>query len=131
MPRHLTRSTYHDIVVCIPGQLLLDDHVGGDERGEQGADRVARVQKALDGVGLVHGADPGAHAGVQKAVAEAANDVDDDKDRVGWVQGQDNIGDDVADGRHDGDTSLAELDVNSGIGEGGDGVASEGRQEDE
>jgi hypothetical protein len=26
---------------------------------------------------------------------------------------------------------LAELDVNSGIGEGGDGVASEGRQEDE
>lgn len=89
------------------------------------------MQEALDGVGLVHGADPGAEAGVGQAVAEAADGVGDDEDGVGWVGGEDGVGDDVAEGGHDGDAAAAEGDVDAGIGEGGGGVADEGGEEDE
>lgn len=43
----------------------------------------------------------------------------------------DGEGDDVADGRRDGDTALAEAEVDAGVGESGNRVAREGREEDE
>lgn len=89
------------------------------------------MQEPLDGIGLVHDADPSTEAGVREAVAEAANHVDDDENGPGRVDGQDDVGDDVAQRRHDCDTALAEFHVDAGVCKGSDGVASEGGQEDE
>lgn len=47
------------------------------------------------------------------------------------MSGQGGKGDDVAYRAHNGNSALAESDVDTGIGECGDGVAREGGEEDE
>lgn len=47
------------------------------------------------------------------------------------MDGEDDVGDHVAGGRHDGDAALAERHMDAGVSEGGDGVAGEGGEEDE
>jgi hypothetical protein len=89
------------------------------------------MHEPLDGIRLVHDPDPGTETRIRQAVAEAAKDIDNDEHGPGRVDGQDNVGDDVADGRHDSDTALAEFHVDAGIGDSGDGVAGEGGEEDE
>jgi hypothetical protein len=47
------------------------------------------------------------------------------------VDGQDNVRNEVACGRHDSDSALAELDMHGTVEESGESVAGEWRQEDE
>jgi hypothetical protein len=89
------------------------------------------MHDTLDSVGLVHGPDPGAEAGVIQAVAESREGVGDDKDGEGRMGGENGVCDDVAYRGHDGDAALAETAVDAGVGEGGKGVACEWGQEDE
>lgn len=89
------------------------------------------MHEALDGVGLVHVTNPRTEARVAQSVTEAADHVADDQDGVWRVSGQDGKGDDVAYRAHNGNSALAEPDVDAGIGHCGDGVACEGGEEDE
>lgn len=89
------------------------------------------MQKPKHLVRVRHVADPGVPGRVQKAVPEACEGEDDDKNWVRWVYGKDYIGDQMAAGSEDGDSSLAKLHVDCIIQDGGQGVANEGRQEDE
>ena len=122
---------YHEVVKVVPRQLGLDDHRCGNERREQRADRVARMHYALDGICVVHRADPRAEAGVGKAVPEAGDGISDDEDWKWWMRGEHSVGDDVADGRHNRNSPLAEFTVDHGIGAGSDRVASKRGQKDE
>lgn len=121
---------HHDVVVSIPWELGRINHGCSNERRKESAQGVARVQETLNRVGLVHLANPRTEARISQAVAEAAQHIADDKDGVRGVQCQGNKSADVTDGGHDCHTSLAKLDVNPGIGEGSDGVAGKGREED-
>lgn len=78
--------SHHQVVVVIPRQLRLDDHGRRDERRDEGADRVKRMQEALYGVCLVHDANPGAKAGVCQAVAKPTDRVGYDEHGVGRVE---------------------------------------------
>ena len=86
------------------------------------------MHASLDGVGIVHDADPGAEGGVCEAVAEAGEGVDDDEGWEGWVGGQDGVGGYVAEGSGDGDAALTELCMDAGVGKGSGRVACERRQ---
>lgn len=89
------------------------------------------MQKALNRVRPVHGTDPRAEARVRQAVAKAANGIAHHEGGIRRVRSQGSKGNEVAYGRHDGHAALAEPDMNAGIGEGGDGVADKGGEEDE
>jgi hypothetical protein len=47
------------------------------------------------------------------------------------MHGEDDVGDEMAEGGDDGDAALAEIDVHLVVDGGGDGVAGEGGEEDE
>lgn len=89
------------------------------------------MQEPLDRVGLVHDTDPGTEARIRETVSETAKHVDHDEHGEGRMLGQNDVGNEVAEGGHDGDAALAEDGVDSGIGEGSDGVADKGGEEDE
>jgi hypothetical protein len=89
------------------------------------------VHEPLDRIGLVHDADPRAEARVNEPVAESADEIADDEDRVGRVHSQGDVGDEVTERRDQGDAAAAEGMMEAGVGEGRDGVAGERREENE
>ena len=90
------RIAYHDVVVGVPWQLSLNDKGGSNQRRKQATQRVHGVHDALDGVGLVHSANPGAEGGIGQTVTETAKGVADDEHGVRRVSAQDGVGDNVA-----------------------------------
>lgn len=75
----LGERTHHKVIKRVPWQLRVDDHARRDERGEKRAQRVARVQTPLHGIGVIHDPDPSAEARVRQPVAEAGDAIDDDQ----------------------------------------------------
>ena len=124
-------SSYHDVVVVVPWQSCCDNHRSRNEGCKKRTERVHGMHEPLDRVGLVHDAHPSAEASVGQAVAESADDVEDDEDGPWRMECESDEGDDVADGCHDGHTALSELDMDLSICEGCHGVANERGEEDE
>lgn len=89
------------------------------------------MHKPLNRIRLIHRAHPGTKARIRQPIAEAGDHVDDDKGGPRWMYSQDDVGDYMTGGGHDGDAALAEAHVDAGVCEGGDGVAGEGGKEDE
>ena len=123
--------TYHDIIPVIPRPMRLRDHRSRDERSDRSAEAVESVQDAEDLVGVGHGADPRVPGRVLDAVAEAGEDKHDDEHGVWRVVGDDDVGEEVADGTEDGDAALAEFHVDGVVEQRGQVVADERGEEDQ
>jgi hypothetical protein len=78
--------------------MALGDHRGRNERRKHSAHTVESVQEAEYLVGIGHVADPGIPGCVCEPVAEPGDREDDDEDGVRRVHGNDDVGDEVADG---------------------------------
>lgn len=88
------------------------------------------MHKTLDSVGLIHDTYPGTEACIREAVAETADDINDDKEGPRWVERKGHVGGDMADRCHDGDSSLAIFHVDRSVSDGGDRIAGKRCQED-
>lgn len=100
--------SHHDIIVGIPRQASLDHHGSGNQRREQCSKRVARVQKALNRIRLIHGTYPCAETCVCQAISKAADGIAYNKSWIWRVRGKDSKSYEMANGRHDGHAPLAE-----------------------
>lgn len=78
------------------------------------------MQKPLNRIRLIHCANPCAETCVCQAIAKAANGITHNKSRIRRVRGEDSKSYEMAYGRHDGHASLAELNMDSGIGKSSD-----------
>lgn len=87
------------------------------------------MQKALNGICFIHATDPCAKARIRQPVSKATDGIGHHKSRIGRVRCENSIGDDVAEGSHDGDTATAKGYVDTGIGECCEGVACERGEE--
>lgn len=121
----------HDVVEVVPLEVRLGDHGRGDERGHDTAGAVEGMHHTQALVCIGHITDPGVPGGVTQPVAKASQHVHDHKDGVRRVHAGDNVGDDMEGGGEDRDAPLAVLLVDHVVEEGREGVADEGRQEDE
>lgn len=99
---------HHDIIVGIPRQARLDDHGSGNQRRKQCSKRVARVQKPLNRIRFIHGTNPCAETCVCQAISKAADGIAHNKSWIRRVSGEDGKRYEMAYGRHDGHTPLAE-----------------------
>lgn len=89
------------------------------------------MQDTLNGVRLVHGAEPRAKACVRETITEAAYRIRHNERRVRWVRCENSVRHDVTQRRHDADAAPAQGDVDARIGKCRERVAYKGREEDE
>jgi hypothetical protein len=125
------RGIYHNIVKLVPHQAGLGNHRRCNQRAHRRAQRIARLQKTRDLIRALHVPQPRTPRSVDETVAETDEDEHDDEDGEGGMHGEDDVGDEMAEGGDDGDAALAEIDVHLVVDGGGDGVAGEGGEEDE
>ena len=81
------------------------------------------MQKPQYLIRVRHVAHPGVPRRVREPITEARDHEDDDEHGVGRVNGDDDVGDQVADGGKDADAALSEFQVNCVVHEGAGGVA--------
>lgn len=124
-------GTHHNIIKTPPPQTPLRNHRRSNQRRQHGSKSIKRMQKPQHLIWIRHIANPRIPRRVREAIAEAREHEDDDEHGVRRVHGDDDVGDEVAGGRDDGDAALAEAQVDGVVEEGGGGVADERGEEDE
>lgn len=89
------------------------------------------MQETQDLIRIRHIANPRIPCCVCKSITKAGKSKDDDEHGVRWMDGDDNVGDEVTKGRDDGDTLLSVFKVDGVIQEGGSCIADQRGEEDE
>ena len=111
--------------------MSIHNHTRRNQRRSQRTKRITRVQQPLNRIRLIHRPHPRTETRIRQPVTKSAERIESHENRVRRVRRENGVSDKVEDGREDGDAALAEVGVDAGVCEGGEGVAEEGGEEDE